>query len=828
LQQKTPPLYVGIDLGTTNSVAAVFDGSTMTPVRNSQGGTLTPSIVRIDARNNVLVGPRARRYLDTDPANTRSEFKRLMGTANLLEFPAAGLSKKPEELSAEVLKSLRSDIADQTGVLPERAVISVPALFELHQTAATSEAARQAGFERIELIQEPVASAIAAGWSQDSADGPWLVYDLGGGTFDVSLLDTREGLLRIVGHDGDNFLGGRDFDRLLVDLVLQKLAADGIKIDRANPDHALALRRLRFAAEEAKIELTRAKDAPIFISGLQVGAETVDVDVFIKRNEYEALIVPLIDRSLSICLRLLAANGLAEGGLDRLVLVGGPTVTPLLREKARAVLRADFGEGLDPMTLVAQGAALFAGTVGLDGRPAANAAKAGLSNGPKVWLQFPAMTSDLTPYVVGKLLDQAGKINAIVVEREDGKWQSDPAPLGADGSFDLMMSLLPRQSTTFNAYGLLQEGGGGRVALQPPSFSISHGITLGEPPLARTIGVALANNRVLQYFERGAPLPIRRSFTLATVETVHPNTQGFALKVPIVQGEFTRAHLCRLVGTLEIPAAALKSALPVGAEIELTLELDRGGQLRASGRVVSTNQVFDQVALLVTPSITVEEIEAALQKVQLRADNLSRNGEGSADGMSGGNAKRLSELFLWREDLRRSAIAFRGGDLDAGEQVRRGLAEFEAVLTAIEEEKAWPELSALLEERYTWALSWVAEFGDDAERTALTKAYQNGKQAISAKQQREADRQIGLIVDLGLAAARRRPNAWREAFDYVASRISESTDLRRATELVAKGNDARRRNDEQELKTIVYELWRLAPVDSEEQARGHGSGLMQR
>ncbi|HEY8027367.1 MAG TPA: Hsp70 family protein [Burkholderiaceae bacterium] len=826
MQQKTPPLYVGIDLGTTNSVAAVFDGSTMTPVRNSQGGTLTPSIVRIDARGNVLVGPRARRYLDTDPANTRSEFKRLMGTANLLEFPAAAVSKKPEELSAEVLKSLRNDIADQTGVLPERAVISVPALFELHQTAATSEAARQAGFERIELIQEPVASAIAAGWSQDSADGPWLVYDLGGGTFDVSLLDTREGLLRIVGHDGDNFLGGRDFDRLLVDLVLQKLTADGIHIDRANPEHALALRRLRFAAEEAKIELTRAKDAPIFLSGLQVGGDMIDVDVFVKRSEYEALIMPLIDRSLSICLRLLAANGLGDGGLDRLVLVGGPTVTPLLREKAQAVLKAGFGEGLDPMTLVAQGAALFAGTVGLDGRPAAGGGKSGQANGPKVWLQFPAMTSDLTPYVVGKLLDQANKINAIVFEREDGKWQSEPAQLGADGSFDLMMSLLPRQSTTFNTFGLLPDGG--RVALQPSSFSISHGITLGEPPLARTIGVALANNRVLQYFERGAPLPIRRSFTLATAETVHPAGEGFALKVPIVQGEFSLAHLCRLVGTLEIPGSALKSVLPVGSEIELTLELDRGGQLRASGRVVSTNQVFDQVALLVTPQITVEEIEAALNKVQLRADDLSRNGAGGGEAMSAGNAKRLSELFLWREDLRRSAIAFRGGDLDAGEQVRRGLAEFEAVLTAIEEEKAWPELTKLLEDRYAWALSWVAAHGDDAERNALNKAYQNAKQAIAARQQREADRQIGLMESLGYAAARRRPNAWRQEFDYIAARTGESTDLRRATELVAKGNDAVRRSDDAELQKIVHELWRLAPIDSEEQDRGHGSGLMHR
>ena len=822
MQKKTPPLYVGIDLGTTNSVAAVFDGSTLVPVRNSQGGALTPSIVRIDARGNVLVGQRARRYLDSDPANTRSEFKRLMGTANLLEFPAAGVSKKPEELSAEVLKSLRNDIADQTGVLPERAVISVPALFELHQTAATSEAARQAGFERIELIQEPVASAIAAGWSQDNADGPWLVYDLGGGTFDVSLLDTREGLLRIVGHDGDNFLGGRDFDRALVDLVLQKLAADGINIDRANPEHALALRRLRFAAEEAKIELTRAREASIFMTGLQVGADVFDVDVVLQRGEYEALILPLIDRSLSICLRLLAANGLADGGLDRLVLVGGPTVTPLLRERARAVLKVGFGEGLDPMTLVAQGAALFAGTVGLDGNPTMAAAKAGAASGPKVWLQFPAMTSDLTPYIVGKLLEPDGKIASIVVEREDGSWKSEPVPVGADGSFDLMISLVARQRTAFVTFGLLLDGA--RVALQPPGFSISHGITLGEPPLARTVGVALANNRVLQYFERGAPLPIRRSFTLATAQTVHPGGEEFALKVPIVQGEFSMAHLCRLVGTLEIPGSALKTVLPVGSEIELTLEMDRGGQLRASGRVLATQQVFDQVALLVSPQITVEEIEAALQKMQIRTDGLSHSGA----GMSGGNAKRLAELFTWRDDLRRSAIAFRGGDLDAGEQVRRGLAEFEAVLAAIEEEKAWPELTALLEDRYAWALSWQAEHGDATERAALNKAYQNGKQAIAAQQQREADRQIALIKQMGYAAAMRRPHAWREEFDYVASRASDSTDLRRATELVGKGNDALRRNDDTELKRVVHELWKLAPVDREDQERSHGSGLVHR
>src|SRR5262249_8944676 len=371
-----------------------------------------------------------------------------------------------------------------------------------------------------------------------------------GGTFDVSLLETREGLLRVVGHDGDNFLGGRDFDRALMDVALAKLAADGIVIDRANSPHAPALRRLHVAAEDAQMELTRATQAPLFVAGLDVGGQVVDVDLTVTRPDYEAAIGALIDRSLAICTRLLAANGLGDGALERIVLVGGPTVTPLLRERVRAVLGAEFGEGLDPMTLVAQGAALFAGTVALDGRPAA---KAPPSTGPKVWLQFPAMTSDLTPFVVGKLLEQANTIKQVKIVRSDGEWQSEgqsPHPPGeAGGGSAVMVRLLSRQNPSLEGRGL--DDSGKAVTLQPASFSTPHGIPLGDPPLSRSVGVALADNRVQVYFNRGSPLPIRRTFVLHTVETVHPGTEGHVLKVPIVQGEFAWAHLGRLVGTLE-------------------------------------------------------------------------------------------------------------------------------------------------------------------------------------------------------------------------------------------------------------------------------------
>ena len=153
--------YLGIDLGTTNSAAAIFDGERITEVRTSQGSVLTPSIVRIDSKGTVTVGSRAAKFLESDPKNTRSEFKRLMGTATPLDFTAAKLSKLPEELAAEVLKALRQDVKEQLGFLPEQAVISVPALFELPQSAATTKAAMLAGFTRVELIQEPIASALA-------------------------------------------------------------------------------------------------------------------------------------------------------------------------------------------------------------------------------------------------------------------------------------------------------------------------------------------------------------------------------------------------------------------------------------------------------------------------------------------------------------------------------------------------------------------------------------------------------------------------------------------------------------------------------------------
>ncbi|APR84198.1 Chaperone protein DnaK [Minicystis rosea] len=814
------PLYVGIDLGTTNSTAAVFDGEKVTLIRNAQGATLTPSVVRIDARGAVTVGGRARRFLESDPQNTRSEFKRLMGTAQSVEFLAAKAKKKPEELAAEVLKSLRADVKEHLGFVPSRAVISVPALFELPQSAATSEAARLAGFEKVELIQEPVASALAAGFRADESKGSWLVYDLGGGTFDVSLLETRDGLLRVVGHDGDNFLGGRDFDWALVDWVLAELErTEGVKIARSDEKHAAAVRKLKLAVEEAKIELTRAEETSITLPGaFEVDGNVVDVDMIVQRRTLEGLCAPLIDRSIEVVKRLLTAHGLTSAQLDRIVLVGGPTVMPSLRARVRDALGVRFGEGLDPMTLVAQGAAIYAATAGLDARVTTAAAD---EVGRRVWLQYPAMSSDLTPHVVGRLVDAGqGEEIKIRLSRNDGLWQSPEISVDAEGAFVVTVDLLPRRPNVFTVEATGQ--GGARIKLSPSTFTIVQGLTISDPPLSRTVGVARADDSVRVFFERGAPLPARRTFTLHTVESVAKGSAGCLLKIPIVQGELEQAHLCRLVGTLEIGGTAVKQSLPAGAPIEVTLELDRGGHLSARALVPALGQVFEQVAHLLVPDATPESLSATLEAMrarlrELRADAHRRD----ASRVIG----KLTFVEVSLAEVENDIAAARGGDADAGQKARRTLLEIDGMLEEADADKRWPELDEEAREMVSWASVLITKWGTPSEQQLFNEATQAVEKARASRQPVELQRQLRVVRNLRVAAFYRDPRVWEKLFENAAAEADRCTDIVKAQALVRDGRKAVARNDMAALKPIVEALWELLPVSAQSRKLGYDSGV---
>ncbi|HRC55442.1 MAG TPA: Hsp70 family protein [Kofleriaceae bacterium] len=825
-------LFVGIDLGTTNSAAAVFDGERVSVIRNAHGGTVTPSVVRIDRQGRVTVGTRARRFVETDPGNTATEFKRLMGTGKSVEL--AGLHKKPEELAAEILKALRQDITDSLGVAVERAVISVPALFELPQSAATSEAARLAGLSRVELLQEPIASALAAGWrAEDDGTGSWLVFDLGGGTFDASLLETRDGLLRVIGHDGDNFLGGRDFDWVITEHLARSLSTP---LSRKDPAHTAALRTLRLAAEDAKIELSRAPRAQLALAQpLLVDGKEVEVDLELTRDLVEQLTLPLCDRAVEVCLGLLRQHGLGPGQLSKIVLVGGPTLMPMVRQRVAARLEAVIAEGHDPMTLVAQGAALYAATANLDGR----AAPVVPTTGRQVWLQYPAVSADLTPHVVGRFLGSQGSGAAsgaasaatpatasaatpatVQLVRSDGGWSSPAAQVAPDGSFVTMVSLLPRRTSTFTIVAKSKDGA--TLVVTPAQITLVQGLTIGDPPLSRTVGVALASGFVQVYLERGTPLPARRTFTHRTVETVARGSVESLLRIPIVQGEMSEAHLCRLIGTLDIGGAAVRDTIPTGSAVEVTIELDRGGRMSARALVPAIDQVFEQVVHLLVPDAEPAALDSALR--ELRNQLQQARGDAFRHGLLP-VLEKLDRLEERIAEAERDIDAAHGGDADAAQRARRALLDVDGAMAEADLARKWPELDEKARRTAIAASSLVGLHGTDAERSLLGEVMAAVERARQERDAPELERQLALLQRLASGAYQRTDEAWQSYFADAASEVSRASDLPRANKLVTEGQTAMGRGDSQELRRIVKALWQLLPEDSQSRKRGFDSGV---
>ena len=307
----------GIDLGTTNSAITLQEWEEIEVI---------PSVVHLTDTGLRRVGKAAREQLEHDPDNTKAEFKRLMGTTTKLSFDASGRSLTPEELSAEVLKHLIESAREKTGEEIDCAVITVPALFEIPQNEATERAAALAGITFAPLLQEPIAAALAYGFGREERTAErsfWMVYDFGGGTFDVSIVSIRDGRLSVVDHDGDNFLGGKDLDKRLLELVVRRVEEQHAipALVHGHDDYSTLMSSLRIAVERGREELSTNTETLIAVRDLARNekGETIDLEVAVSRMELDRLVLPEISRSVDICERLLDRNRLTSDDVERLV-----------------------------------------------------------------------------------------------------------------------------------------------------------------------------------------------------------------------------------------------------------------------------------------------------------------------------------------------------------------------------------------------------------------------------------------------------------------------------------------------------------------------------
>jgi len=349
---------IGIDLGTTNSCVAVMEGGEAVVIPNAEGARTTPSVVGFSKTGERLVGQVAKRQAVSNPDRTVSSIKRYMGTDHKVTIDDKNYT--PQEISAMILQKLKADAEAYLGGKVDKAVITVPAYFSDSQRQATKDAGKIAGLEVLRIINEPTAAALAYGLEKGE-EQTILVYDLGGGTFDVSILDLGDGVFEVKSTSGNNRLGGDDFDQRVMDYLATEFKKD-TGIDLRNDK--MAMQRLKEAAEKAKIELSGVATSNVnlpFISADASGPKHLDITL--SRAKFEEMTADLIEKTMGPTRQALSDSGLDPQSIDRILLVGGATRTPAVQEAIRKILGKEAHKGINPDECVAIGAAIQAGVL---------------------------------------------------------------------------------------------------------------------------------------------------------------------------------------------------------------------------------------------------------------------------------------------------------------------------------------------------------------------------------------------------------------------------------------------------------------------------------
>ena len=349
---------IGIDLGTTNSCVAVFEGNERVIIPNAQGGRTTPSVVAFTKTGERLVGDAAKRQAVTNPDRTISSIKRDMGTSRKIQID--GKSYTPEQISAMILQQLKADAESYLGEPVTEAVITVPAYFTDSQRQATKDAGTIAGLNVQRIINEPTSAALAYGVDKEQAQ-KIMVYDLGGGTFDVSILDINDGVIEVLATSGNNRLGGDDFDQCVCDYLLQEFKRQH-KIDLSKD--MTAMQRVKEAAEKAKIELSAATTTEVNLPYITVGRNGPEhMEITLTRAKFNELTDHLVKSTMTPVKNALADSGLSTSDISKVLMVGGSSRIPAVQEAVRAFTGKEPFKGINPAECVAMGACLQAGVL---------------------------------------------------------------------------------------------------------------------------------------------------------------------------------------------------------------------------------------------------------------------------------------------------------------------------------------------------------------------------------------------------------------------------------------------------------------------------------
>ena len=818
-------MYLGIDLGTSNSAVVGNQNGDLRLFKTIDGTDTLPSVIMQERSGGLYVGKKAYDQLQTSPQSVVARFKRLLGTKTELTIAKGDRSISPEEASAEVLRTLMKQVDSAVGSVEiEGCIVTVPAAFNQLQSEATARAANDAGLERVGLLQEPIAAAMASLEKASGKDGLFLVYDLGGGTFDVALVRSISNTVTIEAHEGINMLGGGDFDRSILNAIIHPWVHTHFDIaDDANAD--AAFKRMfaiaRHAAERAKIELSSREETTIYVSEdetrvLDRSGKEIFIEIPFSRTQLNDLIIERIDQSIELCRKTIGDNGYNSDDIDRIVLIGGPSHMSIVRDYVPQELGIAVDLQTDPMTAVARGAAIYAESREWTGNVSARKTarnREQVGSNVKVSYDYEArITTEIARVRATGEGDLSGfRVSATTDGGRDyGEQELSDSPV---------FSIALNETGATKVRMVVTDAAGRKVEDACAEFAIVRAIAeAASMPCTHTISVKVAKdagtdaqNRLSPIVKKGDPLPQKGTTVFYTNRRLDPSNSGQISVDLFQQAEGVEDFQSNLfIGSLPIDALDLPQdgqALRVGDEVRFHWEVNDSQIISGAVEIPSLGVILqnhdfyvDELAKLNFGGNNGRELASdAIVVADRELENLSDHLDGQSE----------TELTNLRRRLNDQMDRLRTND-DADE-FRSITEEARHIRQDMSRIRHRPDVRAallkldLVETQSLYEK--IAEHDQKSSSGRRSKLYATADQALSRGDVATAETAIDELKSINGLVLREIPEFVVGQFEYLAIRKHTAVDAALHEKYVVRGKAAISTGDIADLREVIFDIY---------------------
>lgn len=811
----------GIDLGTTNSLIAKFDKGNIEIFKNPNGFKESlPSIVgyRNDA---IIVGDKAKTYAERDPKSVISRFKRKMGTTETMKIASLNTSKSPVELSSEILKELKNFV--HTGEKVDAAVITIPASFDTVQSNATKEAGELAGFKNVILLQEPIAASLAYANKEKNIDlrnSQWIVYDFGGGTFDVALVKIVEGELTVIDHEGDNFLGGTDFDSKLVEEVITpqilKLGSFNDFISQMKSESGKYNRiwtMLLHKAEEAKIELSTKKSAEIDLMSIRDfeddNGKEIDKSITITRSEFEAVIKDQIDSTADMMKKILTRNSLGSNDIEFVLMVGGSTLIPYVRTRVEELMGIKVNTSIDPTNAIAVGAAYFAGTKDFEDT---NSKSASTQNKLNFKVKANYNKNSQESGEVFKARFEGDFANLFYrITRDDGAFDS-----GSKKVTSRIVEDLPLRESEYNTFTFkIFDDTNNQIITGLESIQISQGkYSVSGQLLPEDLSLVKddysKNDTSLEMlFAKNSVIPSKTKKTVSVGKTIIKNSDD-EIRIMVVEGSSeNHSSTNKPIGVLLITGKQITKDLIKGTDIDLTFEISESRDLTVSAYVNGTSQEFSQVFDPKPRAVPVRMLATEILALETKLQNEQSDAEANKNHDA---AEKLEKLVEQVQELIIASGKMSDDDstddrFKIEDQKRKIAQEMFSATASKRLDIAKSEYSETKDN----VAELVSENGNDREKHLLAEIISKESVFMKSTNPDKISSFTNELSSLQFQILARMPKFLIGMFEHLVDKRTSMNDQIQAKQLIDNGKRLIANESWEDLRIVNSRLWELMP-----------------